>query len=121
MRRVFAISVVMAIAAMIRPAHAETICVKKGPCPLNISAFECTDVPKTRLISRVCYDPLNWFLVVKLWENWTPYCSVAPGVVRVLLTADSPYQFYKKEISTPRGARGPYDCREYPMPDYSGR
>lgn len=99
--------------------HAETICVKYGPCPLDLSAFVCTDTPRSSFIRRVCYDASKQFMAIKLKGTWYPYCSIDAGTVNGLLAADSAGRFYRANIrSKQRGTRGPFDCRDHGLPTY---
>ena len=41
------------------PLAAETVCVKYGPCPLDISRFTCTDTPRSSFIRRVLLLPAS--------------------------------------------------------------
>lgn len=105
---------------MLSPAAAESVCVKYGPCPLDITKFTCVDTPRSSFIRRVCYDAPRYFLVMKLKETWYPYCAVDGATVQKLLTADSMGRFYNKCIRSRRdGSRGPFDCRDHTMPNYS--
>jgi hypothetical protein len=45
------------------PVVQDSICVKYGPCPLNVSAFTCADVISS-FIRRVCYDAPKSFMVI---------------------------------------------------------
>ena len=100
------------------PETAEIICVKYGPCPLNVSAFECTSVTSS-FIRRVCYDALKSFMVIQLKETWYPYCEIDAATVQQLLSAGSAGTFYNENIrSRPDGTHGPFDCRDHPLPEY---
>ena len=83
------------------PETAEIICVKYGPCPLNVSAFECTDVTSS-FIRRVCYDAPKSFMVIKLKETWYPYCEIDAATVQQLLSAGSAGTFYNDNIAADR-------------------
>ena len=97
---------------------AEIICVKYGPCPLNVSVFECIDVTSS-FIRRVCYDVPKSFMVIKLKETWYPYCEINAATVQQLLSAGSAGTFYNENIrSRPDGTHGPFDCRDHPLPEY---
>lgn len=97
----------------------ESVCVKYGPCPLDLSAFICTDTPQSSFVRRVCYDASNAFMVIKLNQSWYPYCAIDAQTVHALLTAESVGSFYNKNIrSRSDGTRGPFDCRDHPMPSY---
>ena len=97
---------------------AETVCVKYGPCPLDLSAFECTDTPRSSFIRRVCYDAPKRFMAIKLKNTWYPYCEIDADTAQGLLSADSAGQFYNANIRSKGKVRGPFDCRDHPMPKY---
>jgi hypothetical protein len=70
------------------PALAESICVKYGPCPLDVSTFACTDIT-SNFIRRICYDEPRSFMVIKLNETWYSYCEIDAATVQKLITARS--------------------------------
>ncbi len=108
--------------ALAKAPVTEAVCVKYGPCPLDVSAFTCTDTPRSSFIRRVCYDAPKAFMVIKLKETWYPYCAIDAGTVRALTTAESVGTFYNKNIRSRRdGIHGPFDCRDHPIPGYSVR
>jgi KTSC domain len=101
------------------PVLREPICVKYGPCHLDVSTFTCTDTPRSSFVRRVCYDAAKSFMVIKLKESWYPYCTIDAATVQALITADSVGSFYNARIrSGPDGSHGPFDCRDHPMPEY---
>ena len=124
MRRAILVAVALACFAVLPAAHAkapetaEIICVKYGPCPFNVSAFECTNVTSS-FVRRVCYDEPKSFMVIKLKETWYPYCEIDAATVQRLLSAESAGNFYNINIrSRPDGTHGPFDCRDHPLPEY---
>ena len=101
------------------PVLGEPICVKFGPCPLDVSTFTCTDTPRSSFVRRVCYDAPRSFMVIKLKETWYPYCGIDAATVSQLLSAESAGRFYNQAIrSRPDGTHGPFDCRDHPLPKY---
>jgi len=124
MRRAILVAVALPCFASLTAAHAkapetaEIICVKYGPCPLNVSAFECTNVTSS-FIRRVCYDAPGSFMVIKLKETWYPYCEIDAATVQQLLSAESAGRFYNHAIRSHGSQHGPFDCRDHPMPAYS--
>lgn len=97
----------------------DTVCVKYGPCPLDLSHFACTETPRSSFIRGVCYDEARSFMVINLKGTWYPYCAVDKTTVHSLLTSESAGSFYNEQIrSKPNGARGPFDCRDHSMPKY---
>lgn len=97
--------------------RAEPVCVKYGPCPLSISTFECSGALGTSFVRRVCHDHDNRFMVIDLAGTWYPHCGVDALSVLELLSAPSVGRHYNKHFrSRPDGTRGPFDCRDHPMP-----
>ena len=99
------------------PQTLDTICVKYGPCPLDLSAFKCSDVVSS-FVRTVCYDAPKSFMVIKLNETWYPYCEIDGGTVQALISAESVGTFYNRAIRSHSGRHGPFDCRDHPMPAY---
>ena len=101
------------------PETAETICVRYGPCPLDVTTFTCTETPRSSFIRRVCYDAPKSFMVIKLKETWYPYCEIDAATVQQLLSAGSAGTFYNENIRSRRDStHGPFDCRDHPLPEY---
>lgn len=105
--------------ALARAPSAENVCVNYGPCPLNLSSFVCTDTPQSSFVRRICYDAPKSFMAINLQGTWYPYCEIDAGTVNALITASSVGGFYNQNIRSRRdGTRGPFDCRDHPLPDY---
>ena len=100
-------------------AAAETVCVKYGPCPLDLSQFTCNDTPRSSFVRRVCYDGRKRFMVIKLRNTWYTYCEIGPETIQKLLFAPSIGRYYNQFIRSKRdGSHGPFDCRDHTMPSY---
>ena len=104
--------------ALAKAPVTEAVCVKYGPCPLDLSAFNCTVTPRSSFIRRVCYDAPKSFMVIKLKETWYPYCAIDAGTVAELLVAGSKGTFYNQRIRSRGGQHGPFDCLDHPIPNY---
>jgi len=97
----------------------DVVCVKYGPCPLELSAFDCADTPQSSFVRRICYDAPKRFMVIKLNDTWYPYCEINAEAFQALLAAPSVGGHYNEHIRSKRdGAHGPFDCRDHPMPRY---
>jgi hypothetical protein len=92
------------------PVETGPICVEYGQCPLDVSAFTCTEVISS-FIGRVCYDEPRRFMVIELKTTWYPYCEIDAATVQKLLTAESAIRSHGDQ-------QGPFDCRDHPMPNY---
>jgi hypothetical protein len=101
------------------PLRAESICVKYGPCPMDLSTFKCSGGLSSSYVKRVCHDHDNRFMVIDLAGTWYPHCEVDALSVLELLSAPSIGRHYNEHFrSKPDGTRGPFDCRDNPVPVY---
>jgi KTSC domain-containing protein len=101
------------------PATAETVCVKYGPCPLDLSRFTCRDTSQSSFVRRVCYHAQKKFVAIKLNEIWYPYCEVPASAYDSLIRAPSVGTYYNENFRSKRdGTPGPFDCRIQPMPAF---
>jgi len=103
------------------PAAAEKICIKYGPCGLDLGAygFECTETARSSFVRRVCHDVKQNFLAVLLNDTWYPHCGVRALDVLGLVTAPSVGRHYNEKFRSNRdGNHGPFDCRDEQMPAY---
>lgn len=90
---------------------AEVVDVKyRGPVPLD--AFTCPALKKSSLVSRICYDASEQYLIVQLRKTYYHYCMLPTIVFDEWLAAPSLGKFYTAEI------KGAYDCREATPPVY---
>jgi hypothetical protein len=46
------------------------------------------------------------------------YCKVGPETVAEFLAAPSLGMYYVKNIGAPSAQRGPFDCRDHPVPQF---
>jgi hypothetical protein len=114
MRTIFFVALLL----VVPPAHAKPpaitapICVKYGPCPLDVSNFSCTEVVSS-FIGRVCYDEPKHFMVIELNSVWYPYCEIGAETVNNLISANSAGSFYNQAIRSHGNQHGPFDCRDH--------
>jgi len=64
-------------------ASAEIVCVRYGPCPLDLSSFTCADTSRSSFVKRFCYHAQKKFVAIKLNETWYPYCEVPPPLTNL--------------------------------------
>jgi hypothetical protein len=74
---------------------------------VDLSPFACTDVTRSSLINRVCYDEANRVAVVEVRSAYRQFCNMPKDTLDALLDAPSMGQFYNARI---HAAAGPYDC-----------
>ena len=97
-------------------ADAETIDVKYYG-KLDLAPFACTDITRSSLINRACYDKTNQFIVVQLRSAYYPYCEMPAATYQTFLDAPSMGKFYNANIKG-SGSDGPFDCRSHRAPKY---
>jgi len=97
-------------------ADAETIDVKYYG-KLDLAPFACTEVTRSSIINRACYDKANQFLVVQLKTVYYPYCEIPAATYQTFLDAPSMGQYYNVSIKG-TGSDGPFDCRTHRVPKY---
>jgi hypothetical protein len=115
---IFSLACLATVPALATPAGVNgAICVKYGPCPLDVSTFSCGEVVSS-FIGQVCYDEPKRFMVIELDGTWYPYCAIDADTVAELLAAVSKGTFYNQRIRSHGGQHGPFDCRDHPMPSY---
>src|SRR5258706_1203716 len=88
-------------------AAAETIDVKYYG-KLDLAPFACTEVTRSSIINRACYDKANQFLVVQLKTVYYPYCEIPAATYQAFLDAPSMGQYYNARIKG-TGSAGPFD------------
>jgi hypothetical protein len=92
-------------------AHAETVNVKyRGP--IDLGPFQCESVSRSSLVTRVCYDRKEQYMVIGLQGTYYHYCEIDPGTVAALRGAASMGRFYNSNI------KGRFDCRTHRAPAY---
>ena len=91
--------------------HAETVNVKyRGP--VDLAPFQCESVSKSSLVTRICYDRKEQYMVIALQGTYYHYCQIDGGTVAGLRGADSMGRFYNSYI------KGNFDCRINRVPAY---
>src|SRR5258708_15143459 len=113
LRSIFLIAAYLAGATW---AGAELIDVKYYG-KLDLAPFACTDIPRSSLINRACYDKAQQFMVVQLKSVYYPYCEMPASTYDTFLAAPSMGQYYNASIKG-TGADGPFDCRTHRAPNY---
>jgi hypothetical protein len=92
----------------------EQLCPKYGAC-VPAAAFDCRDVTKSSLVTRVCYAPGKRYMVVGLQGVDYHYCEIGAEVVQAFLDAGSMGRFYREHIRSD-ATGGRFDCRKHPAP-----
>ncbi|MBY5762561.1 KTSC domain-containing protein [Rhizobium leguminosarum] len=97
-------------------AGAEQLCPKYGSC-VPADSFRCQEVTRSSLVTRVCYDEPNHYMIVRLKQTDYHYCAIGREVVQQFLAAESMGSFYNQNIKS-GPTDGPFDCRTHPVPIY---
>jgi hypothetical protein len=92
-------------------AHAETVNVKYRGA-VDLAPFQCESVSRSSLVSRVCYDRKEQYMVIGLQGTYYHYCEIDAGTVAALRGAASMGRFYNSSI------KGNFDCRTHRVPAY---
>ncbi|MBK7136771.1 MAG: KTSC domain-containing protein [Rhodocyclales bacterium] len=91
--------------------HAETVNVKyRGP--VDLAPFQCVSINRSSLVTRVCYDRKEQYMVIGLQGTYYHYCEIDPGTVSALRGAQSMGRFFNSNI------KGRFDCRMNRVPTY---
>jgi KTSC domain len=92
--------------------EAETVDVEdRGP--VDLTAFDCHDITRSSIISRVCYDAEGRRLLVQRHATYRQYCYLPKDTLDAFLNAPSMGRFFNANIE-PAGTDGdgPYGCRQ---------
>ena len=91
--------------------EAETVEIEdRGPVDLKV--FNCQDVTRSSVISRVCYDTESRRMLVQRHAVYHQYCDLPQDTFDAFLNAPSMGQFFNTHIRTAgRDGNGLYNCR----------
>ena len=94
--------------------EAETVDVKdRGP--VDLRAFDCHDITRSSVISRVCYDTESRRMLVQRHAVYHQYCDLPKDTFDAFLNAPSMGRFFNANIEGDDGS-GPYGCRTHKVP-----
>jgi hypothetical protein len=80
------------------PVTTETVEVRdRGE--IDLSAFDCTDTPRSTVVQRVCYDQMQRHLLVNIGGGYSEYCRLSAATYEAFVTAPSMGQFYRQRIA----------------------
>jgi hypothetical protein len=109
--RAFLAILVISIVTISTTAAAETVFVKyRGN--VDLAHFNCTDITRSSLVRRVCYDAANKYMLISLNGTFYHYCEIDAATVEGLQSAASMGQYFNVAI------KGRFDCRMHPVPSY---
>lgn len=92
------------------PIISETVEIdKRGP--VELTTFECTDINRSSIVQRVCYDRRQRHLLVAIKGTYNQYCDVPADLFEGLMVAPSVGQFFNRNIRG--GDSGRLTCRTH--------
>lgn len=92
-------------------ALAETVNVKYRGV-VDLAPFQCESINRSSLVTRVCYDQKEQYMVIGLQGTYYHYCEIDAATVSALRNAQSMGRFYNQAI------KGKFDCRTRRVPTY---
>jgi len=66
--------------------------------PVDLAPFVCTDITRSTMISRACYDETKRSAVIEVRSTYRQFCNLPKATFDQLLDARSMGQFYVKRI-----------------------
>ena len=78
--------------------------------PVDLAAFVCTDITRSTIIGRACYNEAKRSAVIEVRSTYRQFCDMPKATFDALLDAPSMGQFYIKRI------RGQVPGRSYACP-----
>ena len=101
------------------PWEAAEIVEVKDHGPVDLAPFNCQDVTRSSVISRVCYDGKSQRMLVQRHTVYQQYCDVSQDARDALLNAPSMGRYFKIAIeAVGRDGDAPYACRPDKAPSH---
>ena len=94
--------------------EAEVVDVKDRGA-VDLKPFNCQDITRSSVISRVCYDSENRRMLVQRHAAYQQYCDLPKDTLDAFLNAPSMGRYYTAKIEGADGS-GPYACRTRKVP-----
>ena len=92
---------------------AETVDVE-DLSPVDLTAFDCHDITRSSVISRVCYDTESRRMLVQRHAVYRQYCDLRQDTFDAFLNAPSMGRFFNANIKPADGdGSNPYGCRTH--------
>jgi hypothetical protein len=111
MQRSILVTVIALTVGLSGAVHAESVNVKyRGP--VDLAPFQCESVSRSSLVTRVCYDRKEQYMVIGLQGTYYHYCEIDAGTVAALRGAESMGRYFNANI------KGRFDCRTHRVPAY---
>jgi hypothetical protein len=82
---------------------------------VDLKPFNCQDITRSSVISRVCYDDASRRMLVQRHVVYQQYCGLPKDTLDAFLSAPSMGQYYGANIEGADGS-GPYACPTHKAP-----
>ena len=92
------------------PWEAAEIVDVKDRGAVDLKSFDCQDITRSSVISRVCYDTASRRMLVQRHAVYQQYCNLPKDTLDAFLGAPSMGRFFKANIEGADGC-APYACR----------
>jgi hypothetical protein len=97
------------------PWEAAEIVKVKDRGAVDLKPFNCQDITRSSVISRVCYDTESRRMLVQRHAVYHQYCDLPKHTHDAFLNAPSMGRFFKANIEVADGS-GHYVCRTHKVP-----
>lgn len=97
------------------PWEAAEIVDVKDRGAVDLKPFNCQDITRSSVISRVCYDAESRRMLVQRHAVYHQYCDLPKDTIDAFLNAPSMGRYYRANIEGADGSE-PYDCRPHKVP-----
>lgn len=77
--------------------------------PIDLTPFVCTDITRSTMIARACYDEARRLAVLDVRSTYRQFCGMPKATFKALLDAPSMGQFYNKKIDG-KASGHPFRC-----------
>ena len=77
--------------------RAESVTVK-GAGDVNLASFDCTQILRSKLLHRVCYNEAHQYLVAQIGADHYDSCNISPKTVDGLIEANHVVAYYNQHI-----------------------
>jgi hypothetical protein len=97
------------------PWEAAEIVDVKDRGAVDLNPFNCQDITRSSVISRVCYNTESRHMLVQRHAIYHQYCDLPKDTLDAFLSAPSMGRFFKANIEGADGS-APYGCRTHKVP-----
>ena len=97
------------------PWEAAEIVDVKDRGAVDLKPFDCQDITRSSVISRVCYDSQSRHMLVQRHAVYHQYCDLPEDTRDAFLNTPSMGRFFKVNIEGADGS-APYACRAHKVP-----